>query len=291
MKADTPLISHGNISQVRPQQRERVPQNRHLRVLVHAGQIDKGRSGPVVRKLIEGERFKKTSPPECRNLEMGTILFKDLVRGWIILFALLSTVGVSQAQVTEIHFPKGPGMTVEGTIAGAATATYQVEVPAMARMSVWLESDNMATHFTIAEIGASTPLHDSSAFSAGVSYETEVEGKYVVSVILSPESDTGAAAANYELTFHYRSLPGASFGQRARLRPSIPLKVEWMPNFCKGEVNALFGARGPGVIVLPAILSGSRQFVQGFYDGTPEDFRFQCWFGRDGVYQAVTRNF
>lgn len=211
-------------------------------------------------------------------------------RVWAIVSATLSTIAFAQAETTEIHFPRGPGTTVEGTITGATIATYQVEVPAGAKMSVWLESDNLINHFTVAEANESAPLHDSSAYSAGISYETRVEGQYIVSVFLLPERSTSASIANYELTFYFQSLPDATSVQRIRLKSTIPLEVEWMSNFCKAEANALFSTHGPSVMTLPPIPMGSRLIVQGFSRGPSEDIRFQCWFGQDGVYQAITRD-
>lgn len=211
-------------------------------------------------------------------------------RIWAIVSATLSTIAFAQAETTEIHFPRGPGTTVEGTIRGATIATYQVEVPAGAKMSVWLESENLINHFTVAGVNDSVPLHDSSAYSAGISYETRIEGQYVVSVFLSPEHSTSANIANYDLTFYFQSLPGATFGQRMRLKSTIPLEVEWMSNFCRAEANALFSARGPSGTKLLPISNGSRLIVQGFNRGPSEDIRFQCWFGKDGVYQAITRD-
>lgn len=218
-----------------------------------------------------------------------TPILSRLRSALIIVVVLLSGIAAATAQNVDIRFPRGPGTTVRDTLAGDQIINYGVEVPAGTTMSIRLNSDNAASHFKVTPVGASDALYNGSADSNDNSFEIRSAGNYVISIYLARGGARTNDTANYDLTFRFENSSNADFGQRARLRPVAPLELSWMPDFCKGEANAEFSARGPTVTTNAAVQSENRYVVQGSYDATSGAMPFECSFGLDGVYQAITR--
>lgn len=218
-----------------------------------------------------------------------TPILSRLRSALIIVAVLLSGTAAATAQNIDIRFPRGPGTTVRDTLAGDQIINYGVEVPAGTTMSIRLDSDEAASHFNVTPVGASDALYNGSADSNDNSFEIRSAGNYVISIYLVRGGARTNDAAQYDLAFRFENAPDADFGQRARLRPVAPIELSWMPDFCKAEANAEFSARGPTVTTNAALQSGNRCVVQGAYDATSGTIPFDCWFGFDGVYQAITR--
>lgn len=165
----------------------------------------------------------------------------------IFIVVLLSSATAASAKSIDIRFPRGPGTTVEETIVGDQVVSHEVEVSAGTTMFVRLESDNANAHFSVTPNGVSKALYDSVVDGADTTFQLKSPGSYVVAVYLLGDSQLTNDTARYELAFQIEKAPDADFGARRRLSP-IVLELSWMPDFCRGEANAEFSARGTNVM-------------------------------------------
>ncbi|MNL25366.1 hypothetical protein D3C87_1468460 [compost metagenome] len=175
---------------------------------------------------------------------------------------------------------------MEDTVGGGHAINYGISVPDGLIMTVQLASHNIDTRFKVMNRAQREVLFESAVSGNGVNIKAA--GDYVVSVFLSSAEGLSNDRATFALTFHRENAPHPNFGQFRRLMP-IKLELSWLQDFCKGEANREFSARGPSVAVSPPFLTGNRYVVKGSYDSPSGAAEFNCWFDGDGTYEAITQ--